>query len=314
MSHGNEYRLYSLSGAQNCSHRATVQLQRGIIAHFGADVTVGPAQPALGAPYRRDIEQQAEMGSQPESARVRHSLSIAYENVGFGRQLSKRLCHDGRFPEAEQTGNVGKHRFVLGSNMVHRLKRGKSKDRNYGVHSIAPLIIRHVGTCDSIDRPLQSGEADLLPQLVLDCGGLFIRHVPLVQPLHAWHFSESPMLSRDSMLVGRNGGFNSLFSNGFGEPEVGYLHGGDDCRPDATNILRNHFCAREGIEDILIESHILHAADDLSILNQKCAVACLAGEKSFCRIDHAAVPKTRYEKTSFYRSKHLLGAHAAGFH
>jgi len=56
-------------------------------------------EPGLGASDRRETEEHADMGGQPQTPRMGDSLSVDEKEIGLSAECGKNIQNDGPFPE-----------------------------------------------------------------------------------------------------------------------------------------------------------------------------------------------------------------------
>ena len=168
MSHGYENRTYSGAGAEDRADYFLSVLQCREVAPVIPGILVLSYQTRLGAAQGREIQNQAQMTGQTETAGMRVSLAVANDKFGSCAKFSKDANQRRHLSKGEEAGHIGKARLCRYSRLFDRVQGFEIYHYCRGVQIRAEFVIRYVGARRQTREASRRLERDTTTQLLLD--------------------------------------------------------------------------------------------------------------------------------------------------
>ena len=149
---GNVDGFDSSPGSHDHTHGSTLFNQWDPASLFTAWFGLRSIKAALGASDRGEVQEQAEMSSDPHRSRVGDPLTIDQNQIWLPRQFGESLHQDWCFPESEKTGNVGKGGPPLSLGTFQEGQIGIREEKEGGVYPIIRTAVRDIPGADFFPR------------------------------------------------------------------------------------------------------------------------------------------------------------------
>src|SRR5437867_1349518 len=168
MPHGYENRTYSGAGAEDRPDHFLSVLQCREVAPVIPGILVISYQTRLGAAQGREIQNQAQMTGQAETAGMRVSLAVTNDKLGSRAKFSEDANQRRHFSKGEEAGHIGKARLCRYSRLFDRVQGFEIYHDCGSVQIRAEFVIRYVGARRQTRQASRRLERDTATQRLLD--------------------------------------------------------------------------------------------------------------------------------------------------
>ena len=120
--HGSDFRSRTQDGAD--AFRA-VRERRPITTSF-AWIVETPDETRFGDPHRRNTRSEAEMAGATNTPQMGEAMAVAENDIGFDREISKRIEHHGYLAKRQQARNVRETHRSFDHNFLAHLEFRKT--------------------------------------------------------------------------------------------------------------------------------------------------------------------------------------------